>query len=231
MSAGPCLLLDSIGEDPSGVISALPSPLPYTRAQAIDLIVRGGFPEIRGLDDRARLERYNSYIDSIIVRDVPTIAPVRKPDMLRRLIGYLADHTAEELNVARICNAVGVAKPTVNEWLDVPSRLGLTYRLPAWMPSRARRDIRAPKIHFLDTGCATALRRETAASFEIGGSTASLAEILESYFVSELEKTLPVTEKTWALHHWRMENREIDVVAEGPGRELALFDMKPSTSV
>ena len=42
--------------------------------------------------------------------------------------GHLADRTAEELNVARICNAIGLAKPTVNDWLDVPARLGMIYR-------------------------------------------------------------------------------------------------------
>jgi uncharacterized protein len=151
--------------------------------------------------------------------------------MLRRLINQLADRTAEELNVAKICNAVGVTKPTVNDWLDVPSRLGMVYRLPAWTSSRARRDIRAPKLHFMDTGCATALRGEAAASFGIAGAPLALGRILESYVMAELEKTLALTQKSWTLHHWRMENREIDIVLDGPGRELALFDVKPSTSI
>jgi predicted AAA+ superfamily ATPase len=231
MGSGPCLLLDAVGDDSAKVMAAIPPPLAYTREQALDLLVRGGFPEIRGLDDRSRVDRYNSYVDSIIVRDVPSIAPVRKPDMLRRLIGHLADRTGDELNVARICNAVGVTKPTVNDWLDVPTRLGMIYRLPAWTPSRARRDIRAPKVHFMDTGCATALRGETAASFGIGGGASALGRVLESYVMAELEKTLPLTQKPWTLHHWRMENREIDIVLDGPGRELALFDVKPSASV
>jgi predicted AAA+ superfamily ATPase len=231
MGSGPCLLLDAIGNEPNTVISALPAAVPYTREQAIELILRGGFPEIRSLGDRARIDRYNSYVDSIIVRDVPKVAAVRKPDMLRRLIGYLADHTTEELNVARICSAVGLAKATVNDWLDVPARLGMIYRLPAWTSSRARRDIRAPKILFSDTGCATALRGEGAASFGLGGDLSALSRILESFVVAEIEKTLPLTQKSWSMYHWRMEDREIDVVVDGPGRELALFDVKASASV
>jgi predicted AAA+ superfamily ATPase len=231
MGAGPCLLLDAVGDDPAQIISMLPEPVAYTRDQAIELIVRGGYPEIRSLDDRARIDRYNSYMDSIIVRDVPAIAPVRKPDMLRRLIHHLADRTGEESNVAKICNAVGVTKPTVNDWLDVPARLGMVYRLPAWTSSRARRDIRAPKLHFMDTGCAAALRGEAAASFGIGASPLALSQMLESYVVAELEKTLPLTQKSWTLHHWRMENREIDLIVDGPGRELAAFDVKASASV
>jgi predicted AAA+ superfamily ATPase len=231
MGAGPCLLLDAVGDDPAAAISGLPRPLPFSREDALDLVVRGGYPEIRGLPDRIRRDRYNSYIDSIIVRDVPAIAPIRKPDMLKRLIRHLADWTAEESNVARIVNAVGVTKPTVNDWLDVPERVGLIHRLPAWTSSRAGRDIRARKLHFADTGCATALRGEGASSFGIGGSALSLSRVLESYLVGELEKLLPLASKTWTLNHWRMETREIDIVAEGPGRELALFDVKASTSI
>ena len=83
-------------------------------------MLRGGFPEIRTLDDRQRIARYSNYIDSIIVKDVPIVAPVRKPDLLRRLIDQLAARTAaQELNMSKLCNAVGARKETVGSWLDI----------------------------------------------------------------------------------------------------------------
>jgi predicted AAA+ superfamily ATPase len=42
---------------------------------------------------------------------------------------------------------------------------------------------------------------------------------------------LPLLKKHWRLFHWRSEPREIDIVAEAPGRLLALFEVKASATV
>lgn len=231
MRKGPCLLLDAIGDDPSSCLARLPKPAPFTRADAIDLMVRGGFPEIRLLPGVDRMGRYEPYINSIVERDVAPVAPVRRPDTLRRLIHQLAHRTAEELNVASLCSALGARKETISNYLDVLSRLGVVHRLSAWTSSGARKDIRSPKLHFMDTGCATALRGEDAASFGLSADPTALGHILESFVFCELEKSLPFLKQRWELHHWRHAPREVDIVAQAPGRTLALFEMKASTTV
>lgn len=231
MRKGPCLLLDAVGDDPAGCLVHLPEPAPFTRAEAIDLMARGGFPEIRLLPCADRMARYQSYINSIVERDVALVAPVRRPDVLRRLINQLAHRTAEELNVASLCSALGARKETISSYLDVLSRLGVVHRLGAWTSSGARKDVRSPKLHFMDTGCATALRGEDASSFGLGADPVALGHVLESFVFCELEKSLPFLSKRWELYHWRHIPREVDVVAQAPGRTLALFEMKASTSV
>ncbi|MCC7527175.1 MAG: ATP-binding protein [Candidatus Melainabacteria bacterium] len=229
--AGVCRLLDAVEFKPVEIMSTLPPPSPYSRVGAIDLMLRGGFPEIRPLDDRQRMGRYGSYIDSIIVKDVPIVAPVRKPDLLRRLIDQLAARTAQELNMSKLCTAVGARKETVGDWLDTLERLCMVQRSPSWASSDVKKAVHWPKLHFLDTGCATALRNETADSFDIGADPTALGAILESYVYSELDKTLPLLNSQWHLSHWRSKNAEIDIIAEGPGRRLALFEMKASSTV
>lgn len=231
MRKGPCLLLDAIGEDPADCLARLPKPTLFTRAEAIDLMARGGFPEIRPLPGADRMARYKSYMNSIVERDVAPVAPVRRPDTLRRLINQLAHRTAEELNVASLCSVLGARKETISSYLDVLSRLGVIHRLSAWTSSGARKDVRSPKLHFMDTGCATALRGEDAASFGLGADPAALGHVLESFVFCELEKSLPFLSQRWELHHWRHAPREVDIVAQAPGRMLALFEMKASTSV
>ncbi|MCV3211386.1 DUF4143 domain-containing protein [Mesorhizobium sp. YC-39] len=61
----------------------------------------------------------------------------------------------------------------MSDYLDALTRLGIVLRLGAWSSARAKREIKAPKLHFMDTGLATALR---------GGSDS---------FGIELEKSLP----------------------------------------
>jgi predicted AAA+ superfamily ATPase len=228
----PCRLLDSVWDNPDALPAiAVPPPAAYDRRDAIDLIVRGGFPEIRPLDGVDRMERYSSYVGSIVDRDVSPVAEVRRPDTLRRLINQLAARTAEELNVAKLCAVLGARKETVTTYLDILSRLGIVHRLGAWTSSGARKEVRAPKLHFMDMGCATALRGEDANSFGLGADPTALGHLLESFVFCELEKSLPFLDKRWELYHWRMAPREVDIVAEAPGRVLALFEMKASTTV
>jgi predicted AAA+ superfamily ATPase len=83
----------------------------------------------------------------------------------------------------------------------------------------------------MDTGCATALRGEDSESFGFGADPVALGRVLESFVFCELEKSLPFLNRRWELYHWRFAPREIDIVAQAPGRILALFEMKASSSV
>ena len=228
---GPCQLLDIVDGAVAQVVHRLPTARPYTRAEALDLIVRGGFPEMRVLKDKQRMTRYSSYVDSLIVKDAPIVAPVRKPDVLRRLIDQLAARTAQELNMAKLCDAVGARKETVGGWVDILERVCLVQRLPSWASSATKRAIHWPKLHFLDTGCASALRNEKATSFDLGADPTALGPLLESFVYLELEKSLPALNSPWQLSHWRSGRAEIDIVAENPGRNLALFEVKATSKV
>jgi uncharacterized protein len=47
--SGPCLLLDAVAEAPQDPMLLLPPPHVYDRDKAIELMIRGGFPEMREL--------------------------------------------------------------------------------------------------------------------------------------------------------------------------------------
>jgi hypothetical protein len=115
--------------------------------------------------------------------------------------------------------------------LETLERVSLISRLPSWASSPIRKGVHWPKLHFLDTGCAAALRDETAQSFDIGADPTALGALMETFVYQELEKTLPFTNSHWKLSHWRLKNTEIDIVAEGPARRLALFDVKATSKV
>ena len=139
--------------------------------------------------------------------------------------------TAQELNMAKLCNAVGARQETIGSWIDTLERVCMVQRVPSWASSAAKRAVHRPKLHFFDTGCAASLRNETADSFDIGADPTALGAMLESFVYQELEKTLAFTHSQWHLSYWRSENVEIDLIAEGPGRRLAVFEIKASSTV
>lgn len=229
--SGPCLVLDAVAANPDDPVSLLPRPLGYDRSDVIDLIVRGGFPDMRDLDDRDRGDRYAGYVDSIIERDMSAIHPVRKPDAVRRLVLQAAARTGQELNPSNLARDIGVRLETLTSYIDALTRLGIVLRLGAWTSSKAKREIKSPKLHLMDTGFATALRGEDSSSFAALADPSAFGALFETFVFTEIEKSLPFLSKRWSLWHWRDNYREIDILAEAPGRRLALFEMKASSRV
>ena len=225
----PCRLLDWAQR--SADLAALPNIPTVSRRETVDLITSGGYPEIRPLDERARQRRYRAYIDSIVDRDVADVLKVRKTDALRRTIDQLATRTANELNIQELCSNVGIQRQTADQYCDVLERLSIVRRLGAWASGEARREVRHPKIHMLDTGIASALRNLGAGSFAADAHPAALGGLLETWVFSELVKNLPYQEAEWRPWHWRGEaGREVDILLE-TGRELVAFEVKASTSI
>ncbi|MEI7610887.1 MAG: ATP-binding protein [Rhodospirillaceae bacterium] len=226
---GPVLLLDWARRGADA--AQLPSPPPCSRDDYIDLIIRGGYPEIRVLNQRARSNRYRDYVDAIVDRDVADLLKIRKTDAMRRLIEQLAVRTANELNVQDLCNAVSLKRDTVEQYLDILTRLSLVTRLGSWTSGEVRREVRHPKIHTIDAGLTSALRNFTPMIFAADANPTALGGLLESFVYTELLKSLPYQQDHWRLYHWRGEHgKEVDVIAEAD-RTLVCFEMKAAVTV
>lgn len=178
------------------------------------MIVAGGFPEIRTLEERWRQNRYTDYVDSVVERDVAYILKIRKSDAMRRMIDQLATRVGNELNIDELCSNISLQRNTTETYLDILTKLSLLRRLPAWTSGESKRDIRQPKIHLVDTGIVAALRSMNAQSFNIGVNPTALDGLFENFVFNEMWKSLPHQMRQWRLYHWRQRGREIDILAE-----------------
>ncbi|MYI69814.1 MAG: DUF4143 domain-containing protein, partial [Boseongicola sp. SB0673_bin_14] len=212
-------------------LAQIADPEPAGRRGYIDLILSGGFPEIRALPSRSRQRQYRDYVDAVVDRDVADVMPVRKPDALRILIDQMAARTAQETNTSELARLVRLQRVTVEQYLDVLARLSMVTKLGAWTSGEGKREVRQPKFHFVDTGMACALRRFTDATFALGNTPQALGGLLESFVVGELQRALPMQDADYRLFHWRSaDRREIDILIDG-GSHLVNIEIKSSASV
>ncbi|MDE0302154.1 MAG: ATP-binding protein [Gammaproteobacteria bacterium] len=209
----------------------LPEPESTSRADYIDLILRGGFPETRNIPLKTRHAAYRNHVDTIVDRDVADLLRVRKTDALRKLIVQLAVRTGEILNVTQLCKLIGVQRQTAEQYLDVLLRLSIVVKLGAWASGEHYREIKNAKNHFVDTGMAAALRNLNPDTFDADANPAALGGLLESFVFAELLRSEPYQEHGFNFYHWRdQRGREIDVLAES-GHRLITFEVKAASSV
>lgn len=213
------------------LLQQISDPAPLGRKDYVDLILMGGYPEIRTLPPRSRQRQYRDYIDAVVDRDVADVMPVRKPDALRFLIDQMAARTAQEINTSELAKLAKLKRETVDQYLDILMRLSMVTKLSAWMPGESKRDIKQPKFHFVDTGIASALRRLNDRSFDVGNRPEALGGLLESFIVGELQRALPMQDEDYRLYHWRSaDRREIDILIDG-GYRLVAIEVKSATTV
>lgn len=226
--AAPATLLDWASANPT--ITDLPLPPPTSRDQYIDMILQGGYPEMREMERRDRNDHYSDYVNTIVDRDVADIIKIRKADSMRRLIGQVAARTANELNIETLSTAVGTQRATTEQYLDILSRLSIMERLGAWASGEVSREIRQPKLHMLDTGIVAALRNFIPATFAIDANPSALGPMVETFTYSELLKNMPYQKERWTLHHWRGKRHEVDLIAEN-GRSLVAIETKAAVTL
>ena len=225
-----CRLLDWAVQ-PTVTLDRIGDPDALSRTDYIDLMLAGGYPEMRTLSPRARNRQYRDYVDAVVERDVADILRIRKTDQLRRLIDQMAARTAFEINVSELSGLLGIKRATVDQYLDVLMRLSLIIKLGAWTSGEPRREIKNPKFHFVDTGVDAALRRMNGDSFNALANAAALGGIVETFVFNELNRALPLQDDDFRLYHWRSpDQREVDIIIDG-GASIIGVEVKASVTV
>ena len=237
----PLCAAETLGRPVSGLLdwavadepdpAALPRAERLTRREYAELVVAGGYPEMRGLAPRPRRARLRDYLETLVDRDVADLLRVRRTDAFRRVIDQVAVRTGSLLNVSDLAGLVGVQRATLEQYLDVLSRLAVVTRVGTWASGETRRETGRPKLHIVDTGLACALRDLSVESFEPDADPTALGPLLESFAFNELLRAAPLQRGLFSLHHWSgPRGREVDIIAECR-RRLVVIEVKASTSV
>ncbi len=176
-----------------------------------DRLVAGGYPEPLTRTPVRSRQWHRQYLRSIIDRDVQDVARVRDAHELARLLELLALRSAGLLNTSNLANTLGLHRSTVDHYVAVLERLFLVRRLPAWRRNPAKRLIRTPKVHLLDTGLAATLANLTA--YDWLGRRDRMGRLLASFVVQQLIAQATWTEPDLRFWHYRDKDRvEVDVV-------------------
>ncbi len=174
-------------------------------------LVAGGYPEVRRRPAHRARQWHRNYVRQILARDVRDVARIRDWIGVERLLELLAYRPGATLNVSRLANGLRLRRETVRRYLAVLERLFLIRRLPAWSPSGAKRVIKAPKVHFVDSGLLCTLAGRTAADWLDDRS--AMGGVLETFAVQQL-----IAEGSWTdpdLRFWHFRSRdgaEVDLV-------------------
>lgn len=194
------------------------------------LIILGGFPEVRTLRTPARRDAwFASYVSTILQRDVRDIANIDGLVTMPALLSLLAARSAGLLNASELSRSGGVKLTTLNRYLALLETVFLVQRVPAWSANLGKRLVKAPKLHFVDTGLAAHLLGLDEEG--LAAAPAQFGALLETFVVGELQKALGWSVARARLFHFRSsDRREVDIVLEDARGRIVGIEVRASSS-
>jgi predicted AAA+ superfamily ATPase len=119
---------------------------------------RGGFPRsFLARSESDSLEWRKAMIRTFLERDIPALGLRLPAGTLRRFWMMLAHYHAQVWNASEFARSFGVAHTTVQRYLDLLSATFMVRQLPAWHENIGKRQVKAPKVYFRDSGLLHAL--------------------------------------------------------------------------
>lgn len=200
------------------------------RRDYLDRIVVGGFPEAVRRTPRRRTAFFDSYLSTLIERDVLELANIERRGDLLKLLALLAGRAGGLLVPATLAAQSGIPRTTLVRYLELLSSVFLVKTIPAWSSGQTQRAVGTPKLAFVDTGIACHLIGQDAVRLaEPGGAAGSM---IENFVLMELARQLTWSEERGRLYHYRTKDQvEVDVVIETPDGRVVGVEVKAGATV
>lgn len=200
------------------------------RRDYLDRIVVGGFPEALRRAPRRRTAFFDSYLSTLIERDVLELANIERRGDLLKLLGLLAGRTGGLLVPAALANQSGIPRTTLVRYLELLSSVFLIKSVSAWSSGQTHRAVGTPKLAFVDSGIASHLIGQDAARLAEPGGAAG--PMMENFVVMELARQLTWSAERARLYHYRTKDKvEVDAVLETPDGRVVGVEVKAGATV
>ena len=205
--------------------------VPRSKEALLEAMTLGGYPEVLSRSNaKRRAAWFDSYITTLVERDIRDIANIQDISGLIRLLRLLGVRSGTLHNQAELSRSVGMPSSTLNRYIPLLEALFLIWFLPAWSSNLSKRLVKSPKLHICDSGlachlCGADTERLTDDSIMAG-------RLLESFVAGELLKQSSWTEHPVTLYHYRSQNgEEVDLILEDRAGRVAAVEVKLSASV
>lgn len=145
--------------------TALVKLLPLTIAETLtrrpamsadELMLTGFYPRIldQGLDPTQAL---GDYFETYVERDIRQLAAVKDLALFEKFVRLCAGRVGQPLNLQSLGNDTGVSHTTARAWLTLLEASYVVFLLKPWHGNVSKRQIKSPKLYFVDVGLASYL--------------------------------------------------------------------------
>ena len=217
-----------------GLLTLLPPSLqelqefPSAPTDLFTLLWTGSYPRIYDQNIPAH-QWLSDYTSTYLQRDVRQVINISDLQAFSGFLKLCAGRSAQEINLSGLGADAGVSHNTARSWLSVLETGYIVHRLPAWHPNIRKQVVKAPKLHFYDSGLLCYLlgirEPEQLRLHPLRGA------VFESWVVSEIYKAcLHGGLQANFFHYREARGIEIDLLIER-GQEFSAVEAKSGATI
>ena len=202
---------------------------PVGRSEYARRLLTGGFPESLTRTGAARARFFESYVGSILDRDLRDAARVHDPGSVGTVLRLIAARSAALARYETLGRDAGIDGKTAKSHMDVLERLFLVRVRRPWHANLGKRQVKAPKAYVADTGLLAGLVGID--EQRVRNDDGLAGALFETFVATELERHASWSAAPLTFWHYREQEREVDIIAERPSGELVGIEVKASATV
>ncbi len=193
------------------------------RQQLEQRLIFGMYPEVimsQGQEKDVLMQLTSSYL----YKDVLSLAGIRKPEVIVRLLKALAFQVGNEVSYNELANLVQVDKNTIGNYIDILEKAFVIFRLQPFSRNLRNEISTTRKIYFYDNG----VRNSLISNYAPLDLRQDKGALWENFMVSERIKSNHYNHHYVNSYFWRTrQKQEIDYIEDIDG-QLTAFEFKYS---
>ncbi len=191
--------------------------------------LRGGFPRaFLAESDEDSLAWREGFIRTFLERDIPQLGIAIPATAMRRFWMMLAHYHGQTWNASELARSMGVSDKTVRSYLDILTGTFMLRQLQPWHENIGKRQVKAPKVYFRDSGLLHSLLGLTDERSLLGHPKVGAS--WEGFALEQVWRAVrPAAAYFWATHS----GAEVDLFFLQQGRRLGVevkFNEAPKTT-
>ncbi|MGL5020228.1 MAG: ATP-binding protein [Luteolibacter sp.] len=180
--------------------------------------LRGGFPlSYLAENDQDSSVWRSRFVSTFLERDLPASGMGISPVAMMRFWTMLAHYHGQTWNASEIAGAMGVSATTTRRYVDLLTHTFMIRQLQPWHENLGKRQVKAPKIYFRDSGLFHTLTHIKSESDLL--THPKIGASWEGYAIEEaLRHFQPDQEYFWATHN----GAELDLLLFKDGKRIGI---------
>ncbi|MCP4295149.1 MAG: ATP-binding protein [Proteobacteria bacterium] len=182
------------------------------------LWLRGGFPRsyLCESEEDSAIWR-EGFIRTFLERDIPQLGITIPSAAMRRFWTMLSHFHGQTWNSSKLAGSMGLSDKTVRSYLDILTGTYMIRQLQPWYENISKRQVKAPKIYFRDSGLLHQLLGLSTKNSLYGHPQVGAS--WEGFVIEQISQTLPETEWFfWSTYS----GAEVDLFFQYQGRRYGI---------
>lgn len=192
------------------------------------MLEAGGYPEaLERKNPERRTNWFNSYINSILQRDIRELTNIEGLLEIPNLLALIAGRAGGLLNFADLSRGTKIPQTTIKRYYSLLLNIFMIVEIPPWTPNLQGRFVKSPKTYINDTGLLCCLQNINAE--HISEYKHDAGGIFENFVIMEIIKQLSWSNIRLKPYHFRThKGQEVDLVLEDQNRHIYAIEIKSS---